>query len=143
MAKEKTKADLQAEVSELKAAAEKNKATIEKLTAKKAKVLETRRDDAANDMRAKLEKEEHQWVSVFHKALKDGTDFSFDYEGLHYKLASGSPIKLSVSVIKHLKNCHFPQAKYDQGEAGQAVKTEGQYHRFAVVNCEEPEKAIA
>lgn len=119
---------------------ERLKAEIEKLKAEKAERVEKKRVDAAKDIKAKLDAEPHTWVQVFQKSLDDGVDFSFTYEGLLFRLISGGPVKLAKSVIAHLKGCHYPQPKYNQGEAGQAVKVAGSYHRYTVQNCEAPKE---
>ena len=87
----------------------------------------------------KLATEPRLWVRVFNRDLSEGMDFGFTFEGHRYHLINGEVVRLPQSVIEHLKGIHYPQPKLKQGEAGQAVKTEGSYHRFAVTNVDTPE----
>ena len=115
-----------------------------KVEQEKAQAKKSREEAVAktvSKMRALIDASRHIWVQVFHKGLKDGVDFSFNYEGLQYKLYSGVPVNLSEIIIDHLKMCRYPQAKLRQGEAGGAPKLQKGYHNnFHVVNCEQPEK---
>lgn len=114
-----------------------------KLDQEKEQAKKQREDSTAktiSKIRALIKASKHHWVQVFHKGLKDGVDFSFNYEGLQYKLYSGKPVNLSEIIINHLKSCRRPQTKLEQGETGGAPKmTAGWYNNFAVVNCEKPE----
>jgi hypothetical protein len=89
----------------------------------------------------KLKNEPRLWVRVFNRDLDEGVDFGFTFERHRWHLINGAVVKLPVSVIEHLKGVHYPQVRYEQGEAGQTVKVEGSYHRFAITNVDEPDLA--
>lgn len=116
------------------------KAEAAKVAAKKQR--EEKAVESVKDMQAKLDAEPHQWVQVFYKGLKDGVDFSFNYEGIQFMLYSGKPVELAESLIKHLKGCGYPEPVEKQGEAGQPIKVHGFHHNFNVVNCEAPKKEV-
>lgn len=122
-------------IEELKAAAEAAKAVAKKQREEKA-------EENVKDMKAKLDAEEHQWVQVYQRGLKDDVDFAFNYEGVQFVLYSGVPVSLALSVIKHLKGCGYPIITEKQGEAGQPVIVHGKHNRYSVVNCEKPPKAV-
>ena len=114
-----------------------NKLAAEKEQAKKQR--EETATKTVGKMRALVDAAPHKWVQVFHKGLKDNVDFSFNYEGLQYKLYSGVKTRLSEIIINHLKLCRYPQTKLSQGEAGGTPKIQKGFHyNFHVVNCEKP-----
>ena len=88
----------------------------------------------------KLAKEPRIWVRVFNRDLEENVDFGFTFEGHRWHLVNGAVTQLPQSVITHLNGIHYPQVKLKQGEAGQAVKVEGSYHRFAITNVEAPKE---
>jgi len=116
------------------------KAKNEELKAATAKRRQEQAEKDKKNVKARLDAEEHQWVQVFYKGLKDGVDFNFNYEGVQFVLYSGEPVELPVSVIKHLKTRGYPIITEKQGETGLPVKVQGYHHNFNVVNCEAPAK---
>jgi len=102
---------------------------------------EPRKEYANYDER--LKNEPRFWVRVFNRDLTEGVDFSFTYERHRWHLVNGEVVKLPQSVIEHLKCVHYPQVRMEQGEAGQNVKVEGSYHRFAITNVDAPEPVAA
>lgn len=96
-----------------------------------------------NPYNEKLKTEPRLWVRVFNRDLAEGIDFGFTFEGHRYHLMNGEVVQLPQSVITHLNGVHYPQTKLKQGEAGQAIKVEGSYHRFAITSVEAPKESIA
>lgn len=147
---EKKKAEDAAQIKALKKTGEKLLKEAEDLKAKAEaarneakKQRDKKAEEQQKGMRALLKASPHHWVQVFNSGMDDGTDFSFTYEGLLFRLISGKPVFLSEILINHLKKCRRPKAKLRQGEAGQAVKVEGFHYNFNVVNCEKPEPVKA
>ncbi len=144
----KTLKELTKALEQLKGREEKNAETVKTLTATIEKMKdaakEKRQEQAAvtkKGWKAKIEASPHKWVKVFNVGLVDGVDFSFMFEGLTFRLLSGTPVSLSELVIEHLQGCGRPQLKLKQGEAGQSVQVAGFHHNFNVVGCRAPEKA--
>lgn len=91
----------------------------------------------------KLKNEPREWVRVFNRDLNEGVDFSFTFERHRWHLINGEVVRLPRSVVEHLKGIHYPQVRYEQGEAGQTVKVEGSRHRFAITNVDAPKPVAA
>lgn len=137
----KQKAKDAEEIEALKKANEDLKAKAEAAKAAANQQRLAKAEEQKKGMRAKLDAEEKQWVQVFYKGLKDGVDFGFTYENVPFRLFSGAPVLLPVSVIKHLKGRFYPIILLKQGEAGQPVKVKGKHYNFTVQTCEPPEEA--
>lgn len=138
---EKLAAELKAANKANEALKKANEALVKKAEETKAvakKQREEKAEETKMSVRARVNAAPHHWVQVFNTGLDDGVDFSFNYEGLIFKLFSGAPVKLSQILIVHLRSCRRPKTKLKQGEAGQTVKVAGWHHNFNVVNCEAP-----
>jgi len=145
-----SKAQVEAELAALKKTSEAQAKELEEIKAKveadKAaakKRVEEQAIAKVKSTQSRLDAEPHHWVKVFNQGLADGVDFGFQYEGVGFKLYSGTPVELPESVIKHLKGCSFPIIVEKQGEAGQGpIRVHGRHHNFHVESCEAPDKEV-
>lgn len=70
---------------------------------------------------------------IHNRDLKDGQDWNFTYEGVHYHCVSAAVHRIPQSVAEHLKQISYPESKYEEGrESGDSVVSAGVRHRFIV-----------